>query len=1283
MRWVQMKKNRESLLWTPVGLIVVLMATVAAAGSYDSAILSDQPFAYYRFEDGTSKDGDMVADETGQYNATYVGQPSLIDDSPGIIGGTSLELLAGTPESYVTAPLGPLGSVLGEGATFEFWIKTTDARVQKRIFGAFNTGSNTSVTIASNSGPAYEPVLGSTQVFMRKQGGGDYAAAFDQSVVDVYDGNWHHVVWTFENMASPGPDPFRVYVDGVQVPLTYGATWTSAGFADFEHPFYIANAGRTTPFGGATIEGQLDEFAVYDYVLTENQVLAHYDAAWTEPTLASGPIPAVGETDVACDVVLQWTAGESAATHDVYLGTVPSDVSEANRTNPLGVLVSEGQTAATYDPGLLEFGQTYYWRVDEVSAPPDSTVYQGSVWSFRVEPEGLPLAGERITATASSWISADEQPKNTVDSSGLSGDGLHSVEPTDMWLSGVVAAGESAWIQYEFDKVYALHQMQVWNHNTATEPLIGFGIKEATVEYSVDGMEWTSVGEVHEFVRAPGKASYAVNTTIDFGGAAARYVRITALSNWGGVLQQYGLSEVLFSYIPMWARQPEPVAGATNVDPQVTLHWRSGREAISHEVHFGTSEQAVADGTALIDVVTEPSFDVGALDLGQKYYWRINEVDDAAIDVWEGDLWVFSTKEYFTVDDFESYTDDIEAGEAIFQTWVDGWDNGTGAVVGYMEAPFAERSIVHGGRQSLPLEYNNAESPWYSETVRTFDPPQDWTIHGADTLVMRFQGRPAGFIERSSGDIVMSAAGADIFGTADQFRFVYKPLTGNATITAQVWSMDNTHAWAKAGVMIRESLNADAKHAMLVVTPGNGVSFQRRTLASDASAFNAVAGIQTPQWLKLTRTGDVFTAQYSPDGSVWQDVTATDEAGNRIDVSIPMSGAVYIGLALTSHNVDTLTVGQFTDISVAGNVSGGWETAEIGTDHPDNVAESVYVVVQDSTGRTTTVKHPDLEATLLTGWQEWRIPLSDFDDAGIRLNSVEAMTIGVGDRESPAPDGSGLIYVDDIQFGHRYVAPAPSEPNAVDVGPYGSMILEDKPFAYYRFEDDSSNDGETVADVTGRYDGVYVGGPDLVNDAPGILGGASLHIMAVDPKPYVTVPLGPLGTALGAGVTFELWVKTSDTVRGRFFGAFNTGNNTSVSMCGNADAAYTPTVGSTQIFMRREGNGDYAAAFDDSVVNIYDGNWHHVVWTAENMVSPGPDPFKVYVDGIQLPLTYDATWTSAEFADFEHPFYIASAGRAAPLPPEHGGGMEGLYDEFTVYDHVLSEERILAHFNGQ
>lgn len=1270
-------------LYAIVQMCLLMMAGSAPAGGYYSdVVLSDQPFAYYQFDDASSGDGDTAMDATGLYDGTYVGAPSLVKDTPEKIGGTSLEIVRGATDSYVTAPLTPLGSLLGEGFSFEFWIKTTDTATRKRIFGTFNDGSNTSVTVASNSGPNYQETVGSTQIFMRKEGNGSYSAAFDQSVVDIYDGNWHHVVWTAENMASPGADPYRVYIDGLQVPLTYGATWSTAEFVDFDNPFYIVQSGRGSPFGNAAMEGQLDEFAVYDSVLTEEQILAHYQAALTDPVRAMNPAPGAGETDVLVDVLLSWRPGVSAVAHDVYLGTVFADVNEASRSNPLGVLVSEGQEAIVYDPSPLEFGETYYWRIDEVNASPDSTIFRGAVWSFTVEPIALPLAGECITATALSSSTAEEGPENTVNGSGLDDEDLHSVEPTDMWLSGVMPAGESAWIEYEFDRVYALHEMLVWNHNTATEGLIGLGIAEATIEYSVDGQTWVPLGDGRALARGTGKADYAANTAVDFGGVTAKYVRITAVHNWGGVLDQYGLSEVRFLYLPMWAREPDPDSGATEVDPQQILSWRAGRQATSHEVYFGTSEQAVADGTVLAEVVTQPSYDPGALDLGQKYYWKINELHEVAeLMPWEGDLWQFSTKEFLSIEDFESYTDDMEAGEAIFQTWIDGVENETGSFVGYEVSSggtFGERQIVHGGQQSMPLEYNNTESPWYSEAERIFDTPQDLTMYGADTLRLYFQGRPAGFLELASGDIVMSAVGTDIFGTSDEFRFLHKQVSGNATIVARVWSLDNTHPWAKAGVMIREGVGDDSRHAMMLVSPGNGVSFQRRVLAGDSTTYDAVEAVQAPQWLQLTRSGDVFTAQYSADGATWQNITATDEAGNPIDISIPMTDPVYIGLALTSHNADTVAVAQFADVSTTGNVSGDWETSEVGVEHPSNTPESLYVALEDSTGTSHMVSHPDPAATVLTGWQEWPIPLADFEDAGVRLDRVQAMSIVVGDPEGSAAGGSGLIYVDDIQFGHVFAPAAPDEPNVTPSGAYDAAVLADDPYAYYRFEDGSSSDGDIAADTMGLHDGTYAGSPNLVSDAPDGIGGTSLGIILGEIDSYVSAPLTTLGGVLGQGVSFEFWIKTTDQrTRKRIFGTFNNGANTSVTVASNAGPAYEEIVGSTQLFMRRQGGGDYSAAFDQSVADIYDGNWHHVVWVAENMASPGPDPYTLYVDGTPVPLTYGAMWTTAEFADFDNPLYIGSAGRGSPFG---GATLEGQLDEFAVYDSVLTQAQVTAHY---
>ena len=86
---------------------------------------------------------------------------------------------------------------------------------------------------------------------------------------------------------------------------------------------------------------------------------------------------------------------------------------------------------------------------------------------------------------------------------------------------------------------------------------------------------------------------------------------------------------------------------------------------------------------------------------------------------------------FLIVDDMESYTDD--EGNRIYETWVDGWTNSTGSVVGNTTAPFAERTIVHGGKQAMPMDYNNAKTPFYSEAEQTFAPLQNWTGNGVDT----------------------------------------------------------------------------------------------------------------------------------------------------------------------------------------------------------------------------------------------------------------------------------------------------------------------------------------------------------------------------------------------------------------------------------------------------------------------------------------------------------------------------------------------------------------------
>ncbi|MDI9431899.1 MAG: discoidin domain-containing protein [Planctomycetota bacterium] len=444
---------------------------------------------------------------------------------------------------------------------------------------------------------------------------------------------------------------------------------------------------------------------------------------------ASSPQPDVEATDVLRDTALTWVPGLYAATHDVYFGTSFDDVNDASRSNPMGVLVSQGQTTASYDPaGVLDFETTYYWRIDEVNAAPDNTIFKGEIWSFTTEPFAYAIA--TVTATSNGISDQGAGPENTVDGSGLDEVDLHSVDSADMWVAKA-SDDEDLYIQYEFDRIYKLHEMLVWNYNVQFELMLGFGVKDVTIEYSENGQEWVGLGDV-ELNQATATSTYTHNTAVDLQGVAARFVRLTVNSAFG-TTGQYGLSEVRFMYIPAHVREPRPADGAMDVTVDSTLAWRAGRDAVSHEIYFGTD----SDALELVATTDVANYDPGTLNLGATYYWQANAVQET--ESWAGDLWSFATQAYLVVDDFESYTDDIDAGEAIFDTWLDGWVNDTGSTVGHMTSPFAEQNIVRSGSQSMPLFYDNATAA-VSEAEFALD--QDWTANGIQSLTLHFYGDP-------------------------------------------------------------------------------------------------------------------------------------------------------------------------------------------------------------------------------------------------------------------------------------------------------------------------------------------------------------------------------------------------------------------------------------------------------------------------------------------------------------------------------------------------------------
>jgi F5/8 type C domain-containing protein len=435
---------------------------------------------------------------------------------------------------------------------------------------------------------------------------------------------------------------------------------------------------------------------------------------------------------------------------------VLDDVNNASRADAMGVLVSQGQTDAAYaSADVLEFGQTYYWRVDEVNAAPDTTIFKGEIWSFEVEPFAYPIEG--IVATCNAASEEGVGPERTVDGSGLDADGAHSTTTADMWLT-LPGGADPVQLSLEFDQVYKLHQMLVWNYNSMFESVLGFGLKDVTVEYSVDGVEWVLLGDV-EVAQATTMAGYTANTTVDFGGVAAQYVRLTVNSGYG-MLGQYGLSEVQIMYIPSHAREPQPADGATDVSIETMFGWRAGRDAVSHEVSFGTDPEALA----LADTVSGTSTTPGTLDLSTTYYWQVTAVQDA--ESWASRVWGFTTEDYVVVDDFESYDDE---DNVIYETWADGWVNETGSTVGYLSAPFAEQTIVNSGFQSMPLSYDNAGLATAEAELAL---AQDWTASGIQSLSLSFYGAPENtgqlYVKINDTKVAYDGDAADIANAAWQ-----------------------------------------------------------------------------------------------------------------------------------------------------------------------------------------------------------------------------------------------------------------------------------------------------------------------------------------------------------------------------------------------------------------------------------------------------------------------------------------------------------------------------------
>ncbi|MFH1719637.1 MAG: hypothetical protein ABIF19_19980, partial [Planctomycetota bacterium] len=272
------------------------------------------------------------------------------------------------------------------------------------------------------------------------------SARLDYEVNFVKTGT--HYVWILAWGPDGNSDSCHAGLDGEEIGTSdrIGGGW-NAGYSwnnDTMDPEPASFEVTSTGLHTLNIWMREDELIVDKVVLTTNP---DFSLSGIEPgppessrgarVVAFSPTPTDGATDVPRDVILGWESGAFAATHDVYFGSTFDDVNDADRTNPRGALASQGQSAASYTlPQRLDFVTTYYWRIDEVNAPPSTTVHRGDVWSFTTESFSYPVTNVAATASSSS---ANKGPENTVNGSGLDGTGLlhGNIGENNMWLSDI------------------------------------------------------------------------------------------------------------------------------------------------------------------------------------------------------------------------------------------------------------------------------------------------------------------------------------------------------------------------------------------------------------------------------------------------------------------------------------------------------------------------------------------------------------------------------------------------------------------------------------------------------------------------------------------------------------------------------------------------------------------------------------------------------------------------------------------------------------------------------
>ncbi|HNS21140.1 MAG TPA: PA14 domain-containing protein [Sedimentisphaerales bacterium] len=574
---------------------------------------------------------------------------------------------------------------------------------------------------------------------------------FGNSADSVY---YDDIVVQYSRLAPRNPNP----ADGA-MGVTSGLLQWSRGPTAASYNVYLGSSPELTEtsllmtkmkvtnllayYSGALQAGVTYYWRV-DAVASDGTV--HTGDVWSftvKSLTAYAPIPSDGHEGIEQATTLSWQAAKTAKKHHVYFG----DDSDAVLAGDAAV--DQGTISETsFSTPLLRSGTTYYWRVDEIDA--SDGVQVGDVWSFATfHPVQDKIVYEwwtNVTGTSVAALTSDSRFPN--DPTGRKVVDLFE-GPIDWkeyygsrfygWLTPEKTGAYTFWIASD-------DMSQLWL-STDADPANAVEIAKVTGSTTSRDFDSTTSQKSAAITLTAGRKYYIKALMKEHGGGDNIAVAWQPPNGAREVIDAKFVDT--YALLPVAAATPSPENKAVDTAQSLELSWFAGEKAVQHDVYFGDDAAAVAaaDTTSALYQGRQSgtTFEAADLDWGKTYYWRVDEIDTGDADSpWKGAVWSFTTADFLSVEDIESYDDD---DNRLYDTWIDGLTNNTGSYVGYENSAngtFGETTIVHGGGQSMPMSYDNTKSPYYSEISRTWTTAQNWTVNGVTTLTLYVRGKTAG-----------------------------------------------------------------------------------------------------------------------------------------------------------------------------------------------------------------------------------------------------------------------------------------------------------------------------------------------------------------------------------------------------------------------------------------------------------------------------------------------------------------------------------------------------------